>query len=174
MPYPRAMKGGEMAAVERGDHRIAQAWKQLTQSEGELSARAQQVVRKGRELVALAADHDHEIGGFTSVRAGPEPGLVGVAERHAVLEQEYLESPPADGFEKRLLQQQSVRIGHQGEGRDLRGELLQYPVTPVVHVGAWTAHAAVRVSAWSYQRRSFWSSWRTASGIFPATLMMVS
>ena len=107
-------------------------------------------------MVALGADHNHEIGGLAPVPAGPEPGFVGEAERHAVLEREYLESPLADGFEKRLLEQQPVRIGHQGERRDLRCELLQYPVAPVVHVRAWTAHAAaVRVSAWSYQRRSF-------------------
>ena len=90
-----------MAAVERGDHRIAQTRKQLAQTEGELAAGAQQVVRKGRELVALGADHDHKIGGLAPVPAGSE--FVGEAERHAVLERKCLESPIADGFEKRLL-----------------------------------------------------------------------
>ena len=181
VPPPCTMEGGEMAAVEQGDHRIAEARKQLAETEGELSAGAQQVERKGRHLVVLGADHNHEIGGFAPNPAGPEPGFVGEAESHAVVERKYLESPLADGFEKRLLEQQPVRVGHQGELRDLRGELLQYPVAPVVHVHAWSAHAApvapvasVRVSAWSYQSRSFWSSWRTASGIFLATSMMVA
>ena len=164
-----------MAAVERGDHRIAEAWKQFAQIEGELSSGAQQVVRKGRQLVALGGDHDHKIGALAPVPTRPEPGFEGEAEGHAVVEREYLETPLADGFEKRLLEQQSVRVGHQGERRDLRRELLQYSVAPVVQVRAWSAHAAsVRVSAWSYQSRSFWSSWRTATGIFSATLMIVS
>ena len=86
--------------------------------------------------MVLGTDHNHEIGGLVPNPAGPEPGFVGEAESHAVLEREYFESPFADGFEKRLLQQQSVRVGHQGELRDLRRELLQYPVAPVVHVRA--------------------------------------
>ena len=164
-----------MAALERGDDGIAEAGKQLVQTEGELPAGSQQVMRQGRQLVAPGADHHHEIGALTPVPAGPEPGLVGEAERHAVVERQYLESPLADGFEKGLLEQQPVRVGHQGEGRDPRRELLQYPVAPVVPMRAWSAHAApVRVSAWSYQSRSFWSSWRTASGIFSAIAMMVA
>ena len=160
--FPCAVEGGEIALVERGDHRTTEARKQLAETEGELSAGAQHVVRKGRHLVVLGADHDHEIGGLAPNPAGPEPRFVGEAESHAVLEQEYFESPFADGFEKRLLEQQSVRVGHQGELGDVRRELLQYPVAPVVRVRAWSAHAApvasVRVSAWSNQSRSFWSS----------------
>ena len=104
VPQPCTVKGGEMIAVERGDHRIAEAWKQLVQTEGELSSGAQQVVRKGRQFVALGADHNHEVGGLAPVPAGPEPGFVGEAEGHAVVEREYLETPLADGFEKRLLE----------------------------------------------------------------------
>ena len=55
------------------------------------------IVWKGREPVALGADHNHEIGGLApvpSVPVSPESGFVDEAERHAVLEQEYLESPP--------------------------------------------------------------------------------
>ena len=40
VPHPCTVKSGEMAAVERGDHRIAEARKQLSQTEGELSAGA--------------------------------------------------------------------------------------------------------------------------------------
>ena len=104
VPHPRAVKGGEMGAVERGDHRIAEARKQLVQTKGELSSGAQQVVRKGRQLVALGADHSHEIGGRAPVPAGPEPGFVGEAEGHAVVKRKYLESPLSDGFEKGLLE----------------------------------------------------------------------
>ena len=148
-----------MAAVECGDDRITETRKQVAEPEGKPSPGAQQVVRKGRELVALGADHDHQIGGLAPVPAGPEPGFVSEAERHAVVEGEYLEPAIADGFEKRLLEQQSVRVGDQGKPRNPRRELLQYPVAPVVRVRARSAHvaavASLRVSAWSYQSRSF-------------------
>ena len=148
-----------MAAVERGEHRVAEARKQLAEAEGELSPGAQEVVRKGRHPVALGADHDHEIDVLAPIPTGPEPGFVSEAERHAVVEGEYLEPAIADAFENRLLEQQSVRVGHQGKPRNPRRELLQYPVAPVVRVRARSAHvaavASVRVSAWSYQSRSF-------------------
>ena len=155
VPHPCTVQGGEMAAVERGDHWTTEARKQLVQTERELPASAQQVPGQGgRQLVALGADHDHQIGCLAPapqaspvppilpippirpippIPAGPESGFVSEAERHAVIEREYLESPLADGFEQRLLVQQPVRVGHQGERRDPRRELLQYPVAPVVH-----------------------------------------
>ena len=40
VPHPCTVKSGEMVAVERGDHRIAEARKQFAQTEGELSAGA--------------------------------------------------------------------------------------------------------------------------------------
>ena len=157
VPHPRTVQGGEMAAVERGDHWIAEARKQLVQTEGELSASARnrsqgRVVasswRSARTKTTRSAVSPPcpsfppfvppvspipSIPPVSPIPAGPEPGFVGEAERHAVVEREYLESPLADGFEQRLLVQQPVRIGHQGERRDPRRELLQYPVAPVVH-----------------------------------------
>ena len=64
--------------------------------------------------MALGSDRDHEIGGLAQIPAGSKPGFIGEAERHAVVIGEDLESPLADGFEKQLVEKQSVRVGPPG------------------------------------------------------------
>ena len=116
-----------------------------------------------------------EIGSFSSNPMGPESRFVGEAEGGIVFKRDEFEASFSYGCEKRFLKEQSIRIGDQGETGDPGREFVQNLLAPVGHLLALPVHAAsVRVTAWSYQSMSFWSSWRTASGIFSATLMMVA
>ena len=68
VPHPRAVERIEMAAVERGDDRMAEAGKQLAQPEGKLSAGLQKVVGKGCKIALSGPQDDDRIGGLAPSR----------------------------------------------------------------------------------------------------------
>ena len=67
---------------------------------------------------------------LAAVPAGAELRFIGVAERDMVFKRDQLESTLADAFENAFFEEESVRIGHQGESGNLRSELPQNVASP--------------------------------------------
>ena len=93
VPRLRTIKGVEVASVERGDDRVAEVGKQLTQIEGKLPAGLQEVVGERQQVMPFSTQDDHEIGDLTTVPVRSKFRFVGKPEGNVVLEGDQLEAP---------------------------------------------------------------------------------
>jgi hypothetical protein len=92
-----------------------------------------EIIGQPTEVACLRAQYDNEVRVLAAVPAGAELRFVGVTERDVVFKRDQLESSLADAFENPFFEEESVRIGHQGESGDLRGEFLQDLIAPATH-----------------------------------------
>jgi len=147
-PFLGVIERVEVAAVERGDDRIAETWKQRAQAERKLSASLQEIVRKGREILPIDPYNQFGIRARAPVPVGSKPRFVGKTEGGAVVERYEREASFSDGPKKRFLKEQRVRIGDQGKASDPGHEFIQNSRAPARHILERSAHAApMRVNA---------------------------
>lgn len=90
--------------------------------------------------------HNHQVCLFTPVPAGPELGLVGIAEGYRVLERNQLEAPFVYALENTFFQEKAVGVGNQGQSGNLGGELLKN-LAPPRFFGVRSAECVVRCAS---------------------------
>ena len=123
----------QVAAIERCDDRIAEVWKESAQTEVKPAVGLQQVVRKICDIRRSGWQDDDEVRSLAPVPAFSEAGLESEAEGDGIVKYQESETPLANGFEEHFLEEQLVRIVHQGEPRHPGRELLQDAFAPVSH-----------------------------------------
>jgi hypothetical protein len=128
---PRSLiQGIEVPAIQGCHNRVTEVREDVAEVEGKSAANLEKIIGQPTEVACLGTQYDDEICVLAAVPAGAEPRLISIAERDVIFKRDQLESTLADAFENPFFKEESVRVGHQGESGDLRGELAQNQAAP--------------------------------------------
>jgi len=97
-------QGVEICPVECRDYRIAEIGEEIAQVEREFATGLQKVIGQTVKLARRRSQHHHKIGFLATVPTGSEPGFIGIAKGHMILEGDQLKAPFTDSFEDTLLE----------------------------------------------------------------------